>query len=72
MVSMLIVFAAGVYVGIFLVSLMMMAKGNTTENYQISEIRRPSSQKVTPTVSTVDALPSMIMAQLFLMALLAS
>ena len=52
---MLIVFAAGVYVGIFLISLMMLAKRNTSQDPYISEIRGPSSQKVTPTVSTRDA-----------------
>ena len=52
MISTLIVFAAGIYVGIFLISLMMMAKGTTSEAIKSGEIKGPGSPRVTSTTST--------------------
>ena len=55
MLFVLIAFKVGILVGIFILSLIIMRKGSSSEDYRFSEIEGPSLQTTIPTASTTAA-----------------
>ena len=52
MLFVLIAFKLGILVGIFLLSLIIMKKGSSSEDYRFSEVEGPSLQNTISTAST--------------------